>query len=161
MSKGKSAEFSSKKNYFRDNNNYDNAYHVQPTKFTKAFFSDTNVDTVMDALKKNVYLYSEAKFGIPLVMKKIERKELLSVMKTIMNYYRRHIPESESLKKNLLFINKELIDHLTPRLTGNCIAYMRFLKDLKDPYRLIPNPIQTKFKQSELSLDKYYNQCGN
>ena len=150
-------------NYKRDNANFENTCHVEQTPLSKAFFASNNVDLLLSTLRKTVYLYCEQKIGkgIDIGEYTQDRKELISVMRTVLAYYRRTIKESDSLHENLKFLDRETLDHLTPKIAGKAIQQIRFLRDIDHPmtYNPIPIPIVTNFKQRELELKTYYNSC--
>lgn len=149
--------------YIRDEYNYNNSYHIERTPLSDAFFADENVEVLRDALRKSVYLYIERETGLKIDIgaDTQEKKELISVMKSILHYYRQHMEDNGDLKSRIKFLDKECIDHLTPKIAGKAISYLRYLRDIDRPYNLIDVPIDTKLTKRTIQLNSYYNDCGN
>lgn len=160
---GQATEYASVRGFKRDNNIYENACHIQSTPLSDAFFTDKNIDLLLDTLRKSVYSYAERKVGkgIDIGPKSQDRQELISVMRTVLAYYRQKVEDEGPLRDRLIFLNREVIDHLTPKIHGKVISHLRYLRDFDEPIDPMPIPVDSKFTQKEMRLDSYYNSCGN
>lgn len=144
----------------RDEVNYASAFTTELSPVSRQFFSDNNIEEILDKIRKSVYTYTEENFGKAIDVGKQDRKELIRIMEGKMTIAQQYLPTvitNEGITKQVKYLNNEVVDYLTPRISGAALSYVRYIRDISNPYELIDNPLYGKLSQKEMSYNSYYN----
>jgi hypothetical protein len=136
----------------RDYNSYDSAWSSESSELSERFFSDSNIDYLLDKLRKEVYNYTERVNGTPIDIGLQPRKDFICIMMSALAIHRQHIDSRLHIDTQLSMLNNEFIDRITPKIAGQTVSHLRFLNDISKPYTLVDIPESTRLNSKELRL---------
>lgn len=136
----------------RDNNSYDSAWGSESSELSERFFSDSNIDYLLDKLRKEVYDYTDRVNGTPIDIGTQNRKDFVCIMMSALAIHRQHIDSQLPIDTQITMLNNEFIDRITPKIAGQSVSHLKFLNDISKPYTLVDIPESTRLDSRELRL---------
>ena len=119
------------------------------TTLSKAFFSGENIKIIQNAIKAGVYDKSKGKYVIG--------NQSEDVLKIIMRstYLQYSSNKSINITEQIIGLNKLVIDYCVPQLLSECIAYVKYKKDVSSLAVPMSRPKST-YHSNTLHFEKFF-----
>lgn len=118
------------------------------SEFSRIYFSKQNIDWLQLNIRYSVYKAS----GDEIVIGNQSEQELLLVMRGTYLQYSNNPSKTQEYKKEIMKLNKVVIDEVTPKILKEAIQYQRYLKEsLKNPVPVIDRPVNMSSKGVSLN----------
>lgn len=98
------------------------------------YFSESNLQKIQNLIRYNVYKLSKNEFKIGLQ----DKTQLQIVMRSIYLQYSRNL--NADIPSQVLQLNNIVADELAPKIISNIKQYVKYLKDIDEPYQLLDRP---------------------
>lgn len=100
----------------------------------QVFFSESNVEKIQNLIRYNVYKLSNGEFKID----NQDKTQIQIVMRSVYLQYGRNL--KTDISNQIKQLNNIVADELSPKIISNIKQYVKYLKDISEPYTLIDRP---------------------
>ena len=129
---------------------YDNLkYTQQNTALSNLYFSSKNMTIVQNAIRANVYKMSKEKYIID--------EQNVDILNIIMRaiYLQNSLNQPDNLTKQIVDLNKLVIDYCVPMVYSEVQGYIQYKKDASTLAVPLSNPIAV-YTPKTLELNKFF-----
>lgn len=100
----------------------------------QVYFSESNVEKIQNLIRYNVYKLSNKEFKIG----KQDKTQIQIVMRSVYLQYGRNL--NDDISKQIKQLNNIVADELAPKIISNIKQYVKYLKDIAEPYQIMDRP---------------------
>lgn len=100
----------------------------------QVFFSESNLQKIQNLIRYNVYKLSNNEFKIG----EQDYTQIQIVMRSVYLQYGRNL--NTDISGQIQQLNNIVADELAPKIVSNIKQYVKYLKDIAEPYKLIERP---------------------
>ena len=129
---------------------YDNLkYTQQNTAVSNLFFSVKNVQIIQNALRAGVYQMSQQKYIID-----EQNKDVINIIMRAM-FLQHSINQTDHLTKQIVDLNKIVIDYCVPQIYSEVEGYINYKKDASTLAVPLDKPM-CEYTDKTLELNKFF-----
>lgn len=100
----------------------------------QVFFSETNLQKIQNLIRFNVYKLSNKEFKIG----EQDDTQIQIVMRSVYLQYGRNL--KTDIASQIQQLNNIVADELSPKIISNIKQYVKYLKDIAEPYTIMERP---------------------
>lgn len=115
--------------------------YAQFSPVAKAFFSKENIKVLQQALKDAIKIMSHGKINL---LEDQNESDLLIAMRA--TYLNEGMNQLDNIPFQVKQLNKRLINSIVPEMITAILGQYNYLKEINEPRRLVPLPINTSVK---------------